>query len=191
MLLNPLRHDYITVPGTPFLQDPRLERFLGAQILLSPHRNWAIQTFLKPSKRRAIGGIRARLQDDQGFSTFINQRDLEVLLGLGVPGRSCPWLRRPYPQPGEEGWIGACADDEDLWDDLYERELMIRGDEMLPVGMTIERKIHLESNADAVETWLLLRDWDDFGVCPDPHYTTLRTRWTRVERVRVLWEDYV
>jgi hypothetical protein len=193
-LLNPLRHDAYIIEGTPFMCDPRTTPYVGTRLHYDdPEREWTIQQFLLPSKRRAIGGIRARVEDQKGFSTFCNQRDLEVLIGLGAPGKTCPWLRRPYVDPTSPDWVGFYADEEDLWDDLYERELLLRCDypQGIPEGTTVSRLIHTEAGNDFEETVLLVRDWDRAsGLYPDPRHSSVQNRWVRVERMRVTWEVY-
>lgn len=179
-MLNPYGRELETVPGTPFLQEPTLADLIGAQIRAS--RTWTVQLFLRPSPRRAIGGIRAKLYDSKGFITFLNQRDLEVLLGLGVPGQLCPWWGGKYAEPGSAGWIGFCVDDEDLRDDIFERECFIRKElGRIPEGLSLARRVHLDEGADVEETWVFLRD-------NDSRCETVLNRWVRAERAKVSWE---
>lgn len=190
MIINPLRR-VNALEGTPFVNDGRLNQYLGTRVLYGdPRRSWSIQSFLLPSRRRAIGGIRAKLQDQKGFITFCNQRDLEVLLGLGTPGAMCFWLDKEYEEPGSKEWVGFYADAEDLRDDLYERELLTRCDyPTVPEGMSLNRLVHIEEGVDVEETYVLLGDWDrDLGLTPDPRYETVQNRWTRVERIRATWD---
>jgi len=178
------------VPGTPFVQNKELSRFMGLRVYgTDPQRAWAIQAFLTPSSRRALGGVRTKLLDQKGFVTFINQRDLEVLLGLGTPGQPCFWLKRRYPEPGDCDWVGFYSDEEDLTDDLYEQELLIRCDyPLIPEGTTVTRRIHIEDKVDIIQTDILLWDADlEQGLCPDPRRETITNRWKRVERENVLW----
>jgi len=60
----------------------------------TPGRLWRVQGLYLPVHGRALGGLRAKLEDQKGFITFCNQRDLEVILGLGAPGQYCPWSGR-------------------------------------------------------------------------------------------------
>src|ERR1700689_4821822 len=124
----------------PFIDKHLLEVFNGTRLLrndfgligesiedpFTPQRIWTIQGIYAPVPGRALGGVRAKLTDQHEFVTFCNQRDLEVLLGLGTPGRWCRWLGDEYIEPGDRAWCGFCTDAEDLRDDLYERELMLR-----------------------------------------------------------------
>jgi hypothetical protein len=190
MMLNPSQ-GVTSIEGTPFANDGRLTQYLGARVLYGdPRRSWTIQSFLLPSRKRALGGLRAKLQDQKGFITFCNQRDLEVLLGLGNPYEVCFWLGKKYAEPGDNNWVGFFSDEEDLRDDLYERELLIRSDyPLMPEGMSITRLIHIEDGADVEETHMFLGDWDrETGLSPDPRYETVHSRWVRVERIRATWE---
>lgn len=190
MLINPSRDTVEVVEGTPFIADRRLSPFIGERVLYGdPRRLWTIQSFLLPA-RRALGGVRAKLQDQKGFVTFCNQRDLEVLLGLGTPGEMCFWLGKKYAEPGDKNWVGFYADEFDLTDDLYERELLIRCEyPLIPDGMSLNRLIHIEQGVDVEETYVLLGDWDrNIGLSPDPRYETVQQRWVRVERVKATWE---
>jgi hypothetical protein len=128
--------------------------------------------------------------DNKGFITFCNQRDLEILLGLGQPGELCYWTHQKYPEIGEDDWYGFCVDDEDLMDDLHERELRLRQQfpGILPDGLEIIRRIH-DDGADAEELYVLLWDMDRVtGFGPDTRLETVRARWARVERNPVQWK---
>jgi hypothetical protein len=190
MLINPYRERLGVMDGTPFVSDRALLGSIGAVVpSQDPRRLWTIQSFLLPSQHRALGGLRVKVQDQKGFVSFINQRDLEVLLGHGQPGEPCYWLGRNYVEPGDKDWVGFLADEEDLLDDLYERELIIRSDyPLVPEGTNITRRVHIDRGNDFEETWMLLFDGDrETGLYPDPRYETVENRWVRVERVRVSW----
>jgi hypothetical protein len=183
MLINPFREELDLIPGTPFIQAAELMQLVGARVQdTEPYRIWTIQGFLRPSFRRAIAGVRAKLYDEKGFITFLNQRDMEVLLGLGVPGQICPWWGRSYAGPGDLGWVGLCADEEDLRDDLYERELFIRQElQHIPEGVSLLRKVHVDAEVDVEETWIFLHD-------TGAQHEKVLDRWARVERVKVTWK---
>jgi hypothetical protein len=129
--------------------------------------------------------------DQHGFVSFCNQRDLEVLLGYAFPGQHCSWLHRSYPSPEDHEWYGPCADEEDLIDDLFERELRLRNSGnagALPSGLEIVRRVHLDANNDVEELFTLLWDRDNStGVAPDTRLETISDRWKRVERNRLEW----
>jgi len=181
-MLNPFdtsRLHKFLVPGTPLLRGGEFDELVNREITMLG-RCWVITAFLTPSKRRAIGGVRARLVDDNEFVTFCNQRDLEVLLGHGQPGTTCRWLRRRYVSPDDEEWIGFCADDEDLYDDLFIRELMLRTDSyVIPEGTSITRFVVTDPGIYMEETLVFLARNE-----PDLRYETLGVRWARAERMK-------
>lgn len=153
-------------------------------------RIWQIMNLYAPIERRHLGGIRAKLSDQKGFVTFCNQRDLELLLGLGQPGQPCFWLDRDYPELDSNEFYGLCADYEDLTDDLFEQELTLRNDcpGVLPYGLEMNRRIHLSSGIDVEELNTMLWDCDpETGWGPDSRLETIHSRWVRVERTKVQW----
>jgi hypothetical protein len=177
MIVHPLLEPLETVPGTRLLVDHF--DLVGRLVLdpTEPRRDWRIHGFYAPLGARAIGGIRARLVDQKGFVSFLNQRDLEVLLGLGQPGARCGWLGRSYVAPDHPDWIGPCADDEDLADDLVERSLTLHAQHLILVPpMDLPRRIH-EGPRDDHEELQVLVAGDGAPV-----------RWARAERRRVRWE---
>lgn len=193
MLLNPFTDRLDLIPGTRCLQDPL--GLSGVQLIEqdTPFRIWTIQWVLAPIPNRALGGIRAKLIDAKGFITFCNQRDLEVLLGYGVPGKYCSWAKKNYPSPQDPEWYGLCCDTEDLNDDTFEYECRLRqhyaGYQYLPSNLELTRRVHVDSGHDVEEMLVLLWDMDrDTGQAPDTRYETVHHRWSRVERTRVNWE---
>jgi hypothetical protein len=158
-----------------------------------PDRQWTISNLFAPVSGRALGGIRAKLVDEQGFITFVNQRDLELLLDLARPGAWCEWSGSLYPGVtcADEGWFGFCVDDVDLADDLQERELVLRQQYggVLPNNIELSRLVHAEHDLDYSELLLLLWDRDfDTGYSPDPRVETINRRWVQVERTKVRWK---
>lgn len=150
-------------------------------------REWMVQALYTPVDGRALGGIRAKVIDQKDFVSFVNQRDLEVLLELGYPGAYCKWLDQDYVEPGEPGWYGLCVDSEDLTDDLFDREMEVRAqfpvDYVLPEGLNFERRIHDGRGNDFIETMLLLWDFDpETGMGPDTRLETINRRWQSLER---------
>jgi hypothetical protein len=163
-----------------------------------PHetrREWTIDGLYSPIWGRALGGIRARVVDQKGVHSFINQRDLELLLGFANPGEYCRWLGSDYVDPYDRGWMGFFMDEEDLRDDLYTRESELRyqqeqltGSPILPSEFEIDRMIRV--NADVREFLVLLFDFDqDTGVAPDTRLQTVDLRWKRYERQGVTWHQ--
>lgn len=184
-----------TIPGTRLLADPI--GLQGAYLIdyREPWRHWTILWLLAPVPGRMLGGIRAKVMDHKGFISFINQRDLEVTLGHAKADTYCPWLGQEYRSPSDPNWYGMCCDEEDLKDDLFERECVLRQDPTLaqypylPSGLEITRRIHLDEGRDVEQLDTLLWDMDPTtGAYPDPRLETISKRWSRVERNPVVWE---
>ena len=166
----------------------------GAEIYdpKEPLRRWFVESLLAPVDGRALGGIRAKLVDEKGFVSFLNQRDLEVSLGIGTPGKWCIWAGAPYVDADHEDWFGVCADEEDLLDDLQEREFLLRAGSpqgVLYSPLDLTRRVHTEPYNDFEEDFVLLWDMDpDTGLGPDPRLETIARRWMRSDRRRLLWD---
>ena len=196
MLVNPYseRDSLITFSGTRVLQNDF--GLIGTQLpditykagtwQLNPERTWVIQGIYAPIRSRTVQGIRARVMDYKGYSSFINQVDLEWMLGHSNAGVKCPWTGRRYAEPGDQEWFGLCMDDDDLADDLLAREQLLRGeyaDMTLPEGSEILRRIHCDDFDDREELLVLL--WDgDFatGISPDFRLETIKKRWAAVAK---------
>lgn len=191
MLINPNKIRLPTIPGTRILEeDFGLPGFLCLDPL-QPSRVWTLQYFCAPVPRRRLGGVRAKFMDNKGFVAFCNQRDLELLTGLARSGDRCHWADTDYPDVYGPGWFGLCVDDEDLDDDLLDRELRLREtyQGILPTNLQLVRRIHDGGTSDYEELFLLLADIDKYtGYGPDPRLETIHDRWVRVERTRLLWE---
>lgn len=189
MLINPYKTRVETIPGTRILTSGLGVVGFQYRDPSTPNRVWVVQSLLAPIKNRHLGGIRAKLRDDKGFITFCNQRDLEILTGIAKPGDYCYWMEEHYPEITDREWYGLCLDDEDLLDDLHERELRLREDHpgVLPTYMEIYRRIH-DNGGDAEELFTLLGDIDAYsGFGPDTRLETVGHRWTRIERNPVQW----
>jgi hypothetical protein len=191
MLINPNLPDSQRVlrpiPGTRIVQETL--GLIGVQLLdpYNPLRIWTIQGLYSPVAGRALGGLRAKLEDQKGFITFINQRDLEVLLEVERPGNYCVWLSTNYVGIQDRDWYGFCVDTDDLLDDLYDRELQIRAQyprgAILPSGIELTRRIHNGYGDDYEELYTMLWDMDPgTGYGPDDRFETLESRWRSVER---------
>lgn len=192
----------------------RLETFGGTRLLKDDlglvgatvrdpddsERLWGIQSVYAPISRQGVGGVRTKLVDQYDFVTFCNQRDLEVLLGLGTPGRYCPWLGSEYVEPGDPNWYGFCADEEDLLDDLHDRESLLRQTSpllLLPRGSCLKRRVfyggsRVSSTHPAAPNYEeeldLLWDMDpETGICPDTRLETVGRRWSRTMKDKVRW----
>jgi hypothetical protein len=189
MLINPNSGHLPTFPETRMLQEAF--GLAGWQFtdLRDPQRIWTLQYFLSPIPGRALGGIRARFLDNKNFVSYCNQRDLEVLLGIGTPGRKCLWGGGLYPEVGDSDWYGLCVDGEDLTDDLQDRELRLRQSApgILPTNMEMQRTVH-DAGSDTSELLYLIGDMDFVsGYGPDMRIETIEQRWVRIERHRVEW----
>lgn len=165
----------------------------------STRRDWILDSVYAPIHGRQIGGIRVHATDQKGFASFINQRDLEVLLGIGQPGEYCRWLGKDYVDPlSRDQWIGFVMDEEDLRDDLFAREQELRfvqqemtGAPYLPADLEIFRLIHLSDGVDCEELLLGLGDQavaEPWGL--DIRINTIDARWLRAERRRAQWIQY-
>jgi hypothetical protein len=192
MLINVYRNPPTVIPGTRII-DAALQtaRIPDPQNAL---RAWEVEGLYMPVPGRALGGIRVKLTDQKGFVTFCNQRDFEVMLGHGVPGQYCPWSGGTYVGPDDPEWFGFCCDDDDLADDLYDRELFLRaqtpdGSGLLTTAYSIERYVHLGQNTDCADVFVMCGDYDhETGEYPDRRFETVERRWMRSERTRVRWD---
>lgn len=164
---------------------------------INGERQWTINGVYAPILGRAIGGIRVRVVDQKGFVSFVNQRDLEVMLGLGQPGKYCRWLGRDYPDPlDRDDWVGFFLDEEDLRDDLFIREQELRvmqeevtGSGILPPGLEMVRRLHLDGGVDVEELLIGQGDYITNGYQPDWNIETVDVRWIRSERNRLTWRE--
>jgi hypothetical protein len=115
-----------------------------------------------------------------------------VILGRARPGDWCRWAGSEYVGPDDPEWFGFCADDDDLLDDLHEREWKLRfnSPDMSLIGhREIIRRVHLEAKYDAEELLVLLGDYDhETGQSPDTRLETIERRWMRSHRERLRWE---
>ena len=161
-------------------------------------RVWFVYRLFAPIAGRALGGVRAKLVDNKGVITFVNQRDLELLLELAKPGEWCHWANCAYPGLNDEldGWYGLCCDAEDLRDDLHEHELILRQQYQsygyLPSGLEYTRNVHMDKKYDVQEGLVFLWDKDtETNYGPDGRLETIERRWRSVERRQLQWEMLV
>jgi hypothetical protein len=188
VLVNPYQQRLTTFDGTRLLLETLEIVGRGVRDTADPRRIWTIQSLYAPVSQRALGGIRAKLVDREDFVTFLNQRDLEVLLGIGKPGDKCAWSGRRYVGPDDDEWVGFYMDEDDLLDDLQEREMLLRAEHpgVLPYGLELTRYIHREQHVDFEELWTMLWDADlETGFGPDTRFETLGQRWVRIEQRRI------
>lgn len=206
MLINVYRERPVAIPGTRVLN--RALGIEGYQFVdpFDAKRVWKTERVYMPVPGRAIGGIRVKLRDQKGFITFCNQRDLEVLLNVAQPGELCGWLDDEYVGPTDAAWLGLACDDEDLQDDLYERECLLRQqleDEymrgenpnycgVITANDQLARRVHVEKHYDVEDLFVLIADYNyDTGQAPDVSFEGVGRRWMLAERKRVRWEKTV
>ena len=191
MLINPYGERKLpTYPGTRLVS---VELGITGARVQDPwrsSRSWTVRGIYAPSTKRALGGLRIKLEDNKQFTTFCNQRDFEVLIGLGKPGDLCIWADEEYVGPKDDKWFGLCTDEADLLDDLYDREMMLRAQipGVLPANLEILRRIHVSRGLDFFDFHILICDADRDGYGPDPRIETIEDRWSAVERTRQRWE---
>jgi hypothetical protein len=194
MLVNVYAEPHRAVPfaGTRLLPDAF--GIMGVQIEdpKNARRIWCVQSVYAPIPGRMLGGVRIKLVDTKGFITFCNQRDMEVILGLGEPGHWCQWAGEEYVGPEDRRWMGLCADEDDLIDDLFEKEMYFRsqvqGGILVP-PIDFVRRIHTEPLSDLEEFYMLLGDYDpETGFYPDNRLETIERRWARSHRDKVRWD---
>lgn len=188
MLINPYQVNVATVPGTRMLQESFGLTGFEIEDPATHNRTWTIHNLYAPITGRTLGGIRAKLVDAKGFVTFCNQRDLEILLEIAKPGQWCTWANSEYPGLNDIGWYGLCMDTEDLFDDLYERELMLlaqhQHEQLNPSTIEITRRIHTDKKSDWEDLWILN---SGMGI-PCNGRESLRNRWIRVSKDHVDWK---
>jgi len=195
VLINPYTKELETHPGCRMLVSDL--GLVGASFtdVRDGSRNWNVVGLYAPIKVRRLGGIRAKIQDQKGFISFCNQRDLELLLGMANPGDMCPWTDSEYPEILSDDFFGPCADSDDLWDDMYEREVYLRRmmeepqyPDVIPHGYQLTRRVHLHSSRDVEQLDMMIYDCDpETGYGPDNRFETINSRWTNVERRNVRW----
>ncbi len=193
----------LTVPGTRMLNtDSQVGQWLWGKVMNQRfydfddrNRIWTVSNVYSGVRGRRVGGIRVKLEDSKGFVTFCNQRDLEVLMGLAKPGQWCRWMGSHYPDLGSPDFHGFYMDDEDLRDDLLDRELLTRmvylqehQMSVLPNNLEIRRRLHMDDGSDYEELLVFLGDFDpNTRVSPDAKLETISYRWARAEKTRVTW----
>ncbi len=198
MLLNPFTHslDRYCIEHSRMLGESfELNKIVGQSILdpATPNRIWTLYCWYAPVKRR-LGGLRAKFVDQKGFTTFCNQRDLELMLGLAQPGDWCRWTNAHYPERNSAEFYGFCMDEIDICDDLHAWEMQKRieywnqGHAIIPETFDISRRLHIGANNDVEQIDVFLFDYNpDTGMGPDPDVIRIDQRWRRSERSAVTW----
>ena len=194
MIINPFQHKerLKPIPGTRILpEDFGLLRTL-LEDTVNPARLWRVVGVYSPLSARSAAGLRVKVIDEQGFITFVEQMQLEVLLGEGRPGELCPWSGKRYQPSDHHMFDGFVMDDDDLLDDLLDREHILRAscvNGVIPNTANITRKVHLGDGEEFEDTLIMLYDGDqETGLHPDYRQDTLMNRWSRSERNRARWK---
>lgn len=179
-IVNPFleRHRLVTHPGTRILREDF--GLLGATIR-DGDLEWYVLGVYGPVPGRRVDGLRVRLVDDEDFVSFLNQRDLEVMLGIASPGSRCSWTGEPYPGPHDPEWVGIFADPEDQLDDLHARELELHAQGGLTTTTSIDRKIQYRPGRGYEDSYVFL-PYRAHALT----ISTIEERWARAERKGVL-----
>jgi hypothetical protein len=186
MIVNPYVERLPVFPGTRILATDF--GLVGTEVIdqTNTRRTWTVTSVYAPITERCLGGVRIKLVDQKNFTTFCNQRDFEVLIGIAQPEEHCIWAGKPYMHPHDAEWFGFCMDPIDLQDDLYERELALRDEKMqLPPNSEVIRRIHANTTRDAEDFWILNSVHP--GMEPDVRLETVYDRWCCVSRDWLDW----
>jgi hypothetical protein len=187
MIIHPCEYQFHPIPGTRLLEETF--GLVGESLQWQEDRPWTILGFYIPMGVCGVSaGVRTRIRDSKRFYSFINQRDLELLLDPSLAGKWCKWMGEDYPELNSVNWYGPCVDTIDLQDDLFalEQELRHEYGEPLP-PLSVERRIH-DDGSDWERDELLLQDVDlKTGMSPDPRLETIGSRWVTSERRKVTW----
>jgi hypothetical protein len=199
MLINLYATPPASKPGTRQLESKLGIEGIRVADLYDSERQWQAGASYLPLGRQ-LGGVRVHLTDQKGFVTFCNQRDMEVLLGIGRPGTWCRWAGEDYVAPDDPKWVGLYCDEADVEDLLHENECMLReysaattqyGRWLMPPYVWVppvstELRVHIEPGYDVEEVHVLYAEYDT-GYGPDERIETLHQRWSRSERRRIQW----
>lgn len=157
---------------------------------------WTVTHMLTPISGRRLGGrpvlfYRARLVDQRGVGAYINQRDLELLVGAAKTGSHCELTGGYYPGINDidDGWVGICTDSLDEVDELYIREMSLRampqyGGWLYPnILCTWQVRVVSEEHAPRTRYWLSGYDympetWQTANpIGPDTRFSSVEKRW--------------
>ncbi len=195
MLLNPnVDKDKLkTYAGTRILRN---DLNLLQKELKDPEntlRVWRIVGVYAPVRGRAVVGIRVKVVDKQGIVSFVEQMQLEVLLGLVTPGTQCRWSGKTYQPAVHQLFHAFVMDDDDCMDDLLDREHILRAqypDGVIPDQTGLIRQYQEEPGLMYRDTLELLTDGDvSTGMRPDYRLETISKRWLRQNRERLRDEN--
>lgn len=192
MIINPCMDERATnvIVGSRMLADPL--GLIGVTVMDPPYprHTWMVTAVFAPIEGRRLGGIRVRVRDTRrDVAGFINQRDLEVMLGLADPGHGCLWMGRSeyYADPSTPAWMGVCMDVSDMQDDMHLREWTIRNDlhrtegsDIMPVGLETRRRLWLGAGDVRDQVIYVYQDrLDEYGE-PNRDWDRVEERWRHV-----------
>lgn len=90
-------------------------------------RIWETRCIFNPIPQRMIAGYRWMCVDQFGFISYVEQRDFEMLLGIGKPGDKIPWNPRyKYVEYSDPEFCGLQLDDDDIDEIIYMYEEGLR-----------------------------------------------------------------
>lgn len=173
-------------------------------------RVWTVIDLYAPLYSRQCPGIRALVSDQKNFLSFIEQRDLEVLLGIGTPGEPCPWLYGTnYPGPDDADWFGLNIDDDEIEELLFANETMYRQDPLYaPNGLLNSMALAWHDGPFVPDVTFRLhgdgRDWESIytfnkdsvrddgtnqgSFLPNHSLSNIFERWSRIQKEKIEWD---
>ena len=191
------------VPGSRIVEGPAEYLVFVGRNFEDPKdvgRVWTVQHMYAPIPGTRLSGtpcvyLRARVLDQYGFSSFINERDLELLLEVAKPGAYCPMTGGAYPgiRDEQDGWHGFNMGLEEIEDDLQFLEMTVvrpQNSGLVPYGAELIQRIHREEDIDIEKRWSAGCDWDPYTrQGPDGRIETIGYRWQHIESTRWNWKE--
>jgi len=156
-------------------------------------RQWIVRNAFAVDPSYVEMGLRLRVFDTRDeLCSFINQRDLEVLLGLARPDHQIPWApSQRFYAPGAHGFVGLYLDEVELEDDLFLRECVLRcitfrcQPTPIPKGTAITRALYDSQMQEYQEVLHCVGDCNPVsGWGPDPERASVKTRWKTVSTTK-------
>lgn len=183
MIVNPNNGGLDVFQGSRILKKDF--NLIGHKIYDRDDDPWVIQGVYCPLTTRKPSGIRVKAKLFNAavdIFSFVDQFYLEPLIDSAgcAEGRMCDWAGRRYIAKNDAAFHAFVTDEDDLADDLFDRELMIRAaHRRIPDGTSVCRYAQLEPGEIVEETWHLIHDGPD-----SPSVEGIEERWKRSERKR-------